>query len=296
MIATDEAPARKHVLSWGLTLERVTGIEPALSAWESHKIGSERGDTPVQRALRWPGLAPGDTTLWPVDGPAGPLIRGSERGGRPCRSPRRRLGAGVPGTARRCAPLGSSWGHLTPAQHHGLGSVDMGGSRSAMTWLDLHRHAGTHAQELTAIDPRLPCQRARNGHAAPLPCKDQDCCRLVGAHDPASRRSGSGPLDPGSARPASRRSAATGVCGSPARPGRGSPIRSPAVAPAGQRKADQLPGYVKATGLRWPSRSTARTPKKMLSLDRLMMVAVVTSPTGMTWVQSGEVVSRQTIS
>ncbi|MFG3604027.1 hypothetical protein [Micromonospora chersina] len=31
----DKAPARNHVLSWGLTPERVTGIEPALSAWES---------------------------------------------------------------------------------------------------------------------------------------------------------------------------------------------------------------------------------------------------------------------
>ena len=47
---------------------------------------------------------------------------------------------------------------------HGLGSVDTAGSRGALIWLDLRHHAGGHVQELTVVDPRLPCQRARNGH------------------------------------------------------------------------------------------------------------------------------------
>jgi hypothetical protein len=73
--AIDKSPSRIWRLTKAFSVERVTGIEPALSAWETHKIGSECGVTPVRRALKWPGLAPGDTTLWPVDGPAGPLIR-----------------------------------------------------------------------------------------------------------------------------------------------------------------------------------------------------------------------------
>src|SRR5689334_15992828 len=54
-------------------------------------------------------------------------------------------------------------------------------------------------------------------------------------------------------------------------------------------------GAGEATGLRWPSRSTALTPNWTLSLDR-SIVTVVTSPTSMTWVQSGAVLSRHTTS
>ena len=59
--------------------------------------------------------------------------------------------------------------------------------------------------------------------------------------------------------------------------------------------AGQAPGTGYATGLRCPSRSTARSPKWTLSLTR-SMVTVVTSPTGMTFVQSGAVVSRHSTS
>src|SRR2546423_12319928 len=53
--------------------------------------------------------------------------------------------------------------------------------------------------------------------------------------------------------------------------------------------ADQ-DGCGNATGLWCPSRSTARTPKKTLSLERSSVV-VVTAPTGITVVHLGSVVS-----
>src|SRR5204863_1310389 len=61
------------------------------------------------------------------------------------------------------------------------------------------------------------------------------------------------------------------------------------------RAPAQVEGCGKATGLRCPSRSTARTPKNTLSLDTSSVV-VVTSPTGTTVVQVGLVVSRYTTS
>ena len=57
-----------------LNVERVTGIEPALSAWEPHggvvltEPGAGRGG-PV-----WPGLPHLVPHMWPVDGPAGHRI------------------------------------------------------------------------------------------------------------------------------------------------------------------------------------------------------------------------------
>jgi hypothetical protein len=41
-LGTTKAQSRTEVLAWAFTLERVTGIEPALSAWELAPI------TPVQ--------------------------------------------------------------------------------------------------------------------------------------------------------------------------------------------------------------------------------------------------------
>ncbi len=69
---TSKALGGTFILTRAFRVERVTGIEPALSAWESHKIGLEWAATPARRALTWPGLAPADTSLWPVDGPAVP--------------------------------------------------------------------------------------------------------------------------------------------------------------------------------------------------------------------------------
>jgi hypothetical protein len=79
-----------------------------------------------------------------------PLIRRRERGRQTHRSPRRRLGAGVPRMARRCVPLGSRWGHLTPALDHGLGIVGVSS------------HApGRHRPRC----PQLPAVGCHIGHA-----------------------------------------------------------------------------------------------------------------------------------
>lgn len=53
-------------------------------------------------------------------------------------------------------------------------------------------------------------------------------------------------------------------------------------------------GYV--AGLRFPSLSIALTPKKKLSFDIPFIEKAVTLPTGFEFVQTGDVVSRQTIS
>lgn len=87
------------------------------------------------------------------------LIRRSKRGGWPCRSPRRRLGAGVPGTAQRCAPLGSSWGHLTLAQHHGSGIL----ARVAPAIRRPPVTAGQWPVLMTIVDRRSPSIAARSG-------------------------------------------------------------------------------------------------------------------------------------
>ena len=42
----------------GQPLERVKGIEPSLSAWESHKIGPWYGVSPGRHGLEWPGVTP----------------------------------------------------------------------------------------------------------------------------------------------------------------------------------------------------------------------------------------------
>src|SRR5215831_16737174 len=68
-----------HPLAWAFTLERVTGIEPALSAWESDRSGPLTGltwtsDAPLVTAMnpvipglmarQWPS-ARGRCGLWP---------------------------------------------------------------------------------------------------------------------------------------------------------------------------------------------------------------------------------------
>ena len=76
---------------------------------------------------------------------------------------------------------------------------------------------------------------------------------------------------------------------------------SPALRPAnpaprrvGTGEAGQA-GCGKATGLRWPLLSTTRTPNMTLSLARSIVTEVML-PTGITCVQSGAVVSRQSTS
>ncbi|MFC4019596.1 hypothetical protein ACFOW4_16860 [Micromonospora sp. GCM10011542] len=66
---------------------------------------------------------------------------------------------------------GLDWLHLHDPRHgfatflldqcEELRTVDTGGSRSAMTWFDLRRHAGCHVQELTAVDRHRPSHRTR---------------------------------------------------------------------------------------------------------------------------------------
>ncbi|GID95224.1 hypothetical protein Adi01nite_46360 [Amorphoplanes digitatis] len=51
-------------------MERATGIEPALSAWEPHKIAYLGADGAGGWCMGWPGVASFCLPQWPANDPA----------------------------------------------------------------------------------------------------------------------------------------------------------------------------------------------------------------------------------
>ena len=60
--------------------ERVTGIEPALSAWEPYKIPRPYPLASGQSGIKWPGVTPGGPPYWPANGLRSHAVRMSRTG------------------------------------------------------------------------------------------------------------------------------------------------------------------------------------------------------------------------
>ncbi|MGK5737615.1 tyrosine-type recombinase/integrase [Micromonospora sp. URMC 103] len=98
-LQASKALAGAVVLARALIVERVTGIDPALSAWELDKIGSSCWVAAGRSGPGRPGLASCGTRLWPVDGPALLAV------------------AALPPSPDRCRILGSRTGSRVAAGH-----------------------------------------------------------------------------------------------------------------------------------------------------------------------------------
>jgi hypothetical protein len=61
-------------LTRAFAVERVKGIEPSLSAWESHKVAFHRATVADSDGLAWHCVDRHRLGYWPVDGPA-PAVR-----------------------------------------------------------------------------------------------------------------------------------------------------------------------------------------------------------------------------